>query len=110
LKNEAESYIYSTEKLINQDLKDKISQEQGIKITDAVKEVRQVLDKDIDQIKPKLDALKAIVNEITTELYKNVTPPPQEQQTGTSEQTNSENQKNEQTSTSEQDNKNSNSN
>ncbi|KAG0510889.1 MAG: chaperone Hsp70, co-chaperone with DnaJ, partial [Nitrosopumilales archaeon] len=29
LKNEAESYIYTTEKLVTQDLKDKISQEQG---------------------------------------------------------------------------------
>ena len=29
-----------------------------------------------DRIKTKLDALKTIVNEITTELYKNTTPPP----------------------------------
>ncbi len=83
LKNEAESYIYTTEKLVTQDLKDKISQEQGIKVTDAMKEVKEVLDKDVDQLKPKLDALKALVNEITTELYKNVNPPPgAEQQTG----------------------------
>ena len=76
IKNEAESFIYTTEKLINQDLKDKISQEQGIKVTDAVKEVKEVLSQDSEQIKTKLDALKAIVNEITTELYKNATPPP----------------------------------
>jgi molecular chaperone DnaK len=75
IKNEAESFIYTTEKLVNQDLKDKISQEQGIKITDAVKEVKEVLSQDSEQIKTKLDALKTIVNEITTELYKN-TPPP----------------------------------
>jgi len=68
--------IYTTEKLVNQDLKDKISQEQGIKVTDAVKEVKEVLSQDSEQIKTKLDALKAIVNEITTELYKNATPPP----------------------------------
>jgi len=83
LKNEAESYIYTTEKLVTQDLKDKISQEQGIKVTDAIKEVKEVLDKDVDQLKPKLDVLKALVNEITTELYKNVNPPSgAEQQTG----------------------------
>jgi len=83
LKNEAESYIYTTEKLVTQDLKDKITQEQGIKVTDAIKELKEVLDKDADQLKPKLDALKSIVNEITTELYKNVNPPPgAEQQTG----------------------------
>ena len=72
LKNEAESFIYTVEKLVNHDLKDKISQEQGIKITDAVKEVKESLDKNIDELKPKLDTLKSLVNEITTELYKNV--------------------------------------
>ena len=51
IKNEAESYIYTTEKLINQDLKDKISQEKGIKITDAIRELKEVLNKDVDQIK-----------------------------------------------------------
>ncbi|MEK0376654.1 MAG: molecular chaperone DnaK [Nitrosopumilus sp.] len=76
LKNEAESYIYTTEKLVNHDLKDKISQEQGIKITDAVKEVKEVLDKEPDELKPKLEALQSIVSEVTTELYKNVSPPP----------------------------------
>ena len=87
LKNEAESYIYTTEKLVNHDLKDKISQEQGIKITDAIKELKEVLDKDVEQLKPKLDSLKTIVNEITTELYKKVTPPPgQAEQADTTEQ------------------------
>jgi molecular chaperone DnaK len=76
IKNEAESYIYTTEKLINQDLKDKISQEQGIKATDAMKELKESLTKDQDEIKTKLDALKVIVNEITTEIYKNTAPPP----------------------------------
>ena len=76
IKNEAESFIYTTEKLINQDLKDKIPQEKGIKITDAIRELKEVLNKDVDQIKPKLDALKSLVNEITTELYKNASPPP----------------------------------
>lgn len=91
LKNEAESFVYTTEKLITQDLKDKITQEQGIKISDAVKELKEVLDKDAGQIRPKLDALKSLVNEITTELYKNVSPPPNaeeqtSQNTGDSQQ------------------------
>lgn len=76
IKNEAENYIYATEKLINQDLKDKISQEQGIKVSNAIKELKEVLEKGPAEIKPKLDALKKLVNEISTELYKNVTPPP----------------------------------
>ena len=90
IKNEAESYIYTTEKLVNHDLKDKISQEQGIKVTDAIKEVKEALDKNSDELKPKLDSLKAIVNEITTELYKNVTPPPGPEQGANQEQTSQE--------------------
>ncbi|MGI0047423.1 MAG: molecular chaperone DnaK [Nitrosotalea sp.] len=76
VKNEAEQYIYSTEKLITQDLKDKVSQEQGIQVSNAIKELKDVLNKEPAEIKPKLDALKKIVNDISTELYKNVTPPP----------------------------------
>jgi molecular chaperone DnaK len=76
IKNEAESYIYTSEKLVTHDLKDKISQENGIKVTDAIKDLKEALGKDTDEIKAKLDALKTIVNEITTELYKNTTPPP----------------------------------
>lgn len=75
LKNEAESYIYTTEKLINHDLKDKITQEQGIKIADAVKETKEVLNKDASELKPKLEALQALVTEVTVELYKNAAPP-----------------------------------
>jgi len=101
IKNEAESYIYTTEKLVNQDLKDKISQEQGIKVTDSVKELKESLTKDTEEIKTKLEALKTIVNEITTELYKNATPPPgadnqsdqgasEQQSTGQTSETNSD--------------------
>ena len=76
LKNEAESYIYTTEKLVNHDLKDKITQEQGIKITDASREVKEALDKEPEELKPKLEALQTIVNEVTVEMYKNAAPPP----------------------------------
>jgi molecular chaperone DnaK len=78
LKNEAESFVYTTEKLITQDLKDKLTQEQGIKISEAVKELKEALDKDPAQIRPKLDALKTIVNQISTELYKSAAPPPEQ--------------------------------
>lgn len=89
IKNEAEGYIYTTEKLINQDLKDKITQDQGIKVTNAIKDLKDVLDKGSAEIKPKLDALKTIVNEISTELYKKVTPPPGSDQAGAGPQTES---------------------
>jgi molecular chaperone DnaK len=86
IKNEAESYIYTTEKLVNHDLKDKIVQEKGIKITDAIRELKEVLNKNAEQIKTKLDALKSLVNEVTTELYKNVSSPSADQQTGEDKQ------------------------
>ena len=101
IKNEAESYIYSTEKLINEDLKDKIPQDKGIKVTDAIKELKESLSQDSEQIKIKLDALKALVNEITTELYKNAAPPPgaeeqsNQQQDNADQQTNDEQNSNE---------------
>jgi len=86
IKNEAESFIYTTEKLINQDLKDKIPQEKGIQITDAIKELKDSLSQDPEQIKQKLEALKTFVNEITTELYKNTSPPQGEQPSDDSKQ------------------------
>ena len=89
IKNEAESFIYTTEKLVNQDLKDKIPQDKGIKITDAIKELKESLTQGSEQIKQKLDALKAIVNEITTELYKNAPPPPGAEQQSEQGQDNS---------------------
>jgi len=76
IKNEAEQFLYSTEKLISQDLKDKLTQDQGVKISSAMKDLKDVLDKGSVEIKPKLESLKNLVNEISTELYKNVTPPP----------------------------------
>ena len=102
VKNEAESFIYTTEKLVSQDLKDKIPQEKGIKITDAIKDLKESLTQGSEQIKPKLEALKAIVNEVTTELYKNATPPPGAEQQSNQEQDNSSDQpKDEQKSNSE---------
>jgi len=94
IKNEAESYIYSTEKLINEDLKDKIPQEKGIKVTDAVKELKESLSQDAEQIKTKLDALKSLVNEITTELYKNAAPPPGAEEQSNQQQNNADQQPN----------------
>lgn len=69
LRNEAESMIYTTEKLITQDMKDKISQDQGIKITDAIRETREALNKEPGELKNKLDALKTLVNQVSTEIY-----------------------------------------
>ncbi|MDE1842893.1 MAG: molecular chaperone DnaK [Thaumarchaeota archaeon] len=75
VKNEAQQAIYAAEHLISEQ-KDKISQDQGIKVSNAIKELRDVLGKNIDEIKPKLDSLTKLINEVSTELYKNATPPP----------------------------------
>jgi molecular chaperone DnaK len=105
VKNEAESFIYTTEKLVSQDLKDKIPQEKGIKITDAIKDLKESLTQGSEQIKPKLDALKAIVNEVTTELYKNATPPPGAEQQSNQEQDNSSDQPTDEQKSNSEDNK-----
>lgn len=76
LKNEAEGYIYTVEKMINQDLKDKVSQEQGAKISESVRELREALERDAENVGERLEALRALVNEVTTEIYKKASPPP----------------------------------
>jgi len=75
IKNEAQQAIYSAETLISQQ-KDKISQDQGVQVSNAIKDLKDVLDKSVEEIKPKLDSLTKLINDISTELYKNVTPPP----------------------------------
>ena len=76
IKNEAEGYIYTVEKLVHQEFKDKIPQEKGIKITNASTELKESLEKDGTIIKEKLEALRILVNEVTAEMYKNAAPPP----------------------------------
>ena len=78
IKNEAESFIYTAEKHLNQN-KDKISQEQGIKVTDAIKDLKEALASgDVDQIKTKLDALKTVWNDVSRDLYKDKGDKPEE--------------------------------
>ena len=81
-RNEAEGAVYSAEKLVNDTLKDKITQEQGIKVTDAIREVREALSGDAASIKPKLDALNAVVSEVSAEVYRRQAAEQQQQQAG----------------------------
>ena len=58
---------------------------------------------DTEQIKAKLEELKSLVNEITTELYKNATPPPgEEQQSDQKQETNEQQSEDEENSNNEQ--------
>ena len=80
VRNEAEGAVYSAEKLVNDTLKDRITQEQGIKVTDAIREVREALSGDAASIKPKLDALNAVVSEVSAEVYRRQAAEQQQQQ------------------------------
>src|SRR4026209_569757 len=71
VKNEADNLIYAAEKLVKQDLKDKIKPEQVDRVNSAVKELREaVSSNNIEEIKKKIEGLKNIVGEISTEAYR----------------------------------------
>src|SRR5881628_3339211 len=71
IRNEADNLIYTAEKLTQQDLKDKIRPEQTEKVNNAVKELKEsVTSNNIEEIKKKIEGLKNIVGEISTEAYR----------------------------------------
>src|SRR5437867_2462931 len=71
IRNEADNLIYTAEKLTQQDLKGKIRPEQTEKVNSAVKELREsISSNNIEEIKKKIESLKNIVGEISTEAYR----------------------------------------
>ena len=80
IKNDAEGFMYQAERMVSDTLKDKITQEQGIKVTDAIREVREALAADSADLGAKLGALKALVTEITAEAYRKEAEKQQQQQ------------------------------
>jgi molecular chaperone DnaK len=71
IKNEADNLVYAAEKLVNQDLKDKIKPDQADKINKVVQDLKESISKnDIDIIKTKTQELKNIIGEVSTEVYK----------------------------------------
>lgn len=71
IKNEADNLIYAAEKLVKQDLKDKIKPEQAEKINKAAQELKDTLSaNNLDNIKAKTQDLKTILGEVSTEVYK----------------------------------------
>ena len=79
--NQADATLYSAEKTIEQ-FKDKISQEQTVKITDKLNELRDLTKqepKDAKRIKAKLDELNKVLQEIGTEIYKKTGKPSSEE-------------------------------
>lgn len=71
VRNEADNLVYAAEKLVKQDLKDKIKPEQSEKIDKAATELRgAITENNIDTIKTKIQELKNILAEVSTEVYK----------------------------------------
>jgi molecular chaperone DnaK len=71
LKNEADNLVYAAEKLVNQDLKDKIKPEQVERVQKASQELKDALASSNSEItKAKIQELKNILGEISTEAYR----------------------------------------
>lgn len=73
IRNEAENLVYSAEKLVSQDFKDKIKPEQTEKINKAVQELKDVIaSNNIENLNDKIKEIKNLLAEISTEIYKTV--------------------------------------
>ena len=71
LKNEGDNLVYAAEKLINQDLKDKIKPEQVERVQKASQELKDAMTSNNNEItKAKIQELKNILGEISTEAYR----------------------------------------
>jgi molecular chaperone DnaK len=71
VKNEADNLVYSADKLVKEDLKDKIKPEQAERINKAVQELRDAIStNNFDSIKSKTQELKNILGEVSTEVYR----------------------------------------
>jgi molecular chaperone DnaK len=71
VKNEADNLVYAAEKLVKQDLKDKIKPEQADKVNKSGQELKDAIaSNNVDNIKAKMQELKNILGEVRAEAYK----------------------------------------
>lgn len=69
-RNEADNLIYAAEKLVKQDLKDKITSEQTERINKAVTALKEALSgSDVSNLKSKIQELKNVLGEVSTQVY-----------------------------------------
>ncbi|MFQ5940755.1 MAG: molecular chaperone DnaK [Nitrososphaerales archaeon] len=68
-RNEADNMIYAAEKLVKQDLKDKITSEQAERVNKAVAALKEAVGTDINNLKSKMQELKNILGEVSTQVY-----------------------------------------
>lgn len=81
VKNEADNLVYAADKLVKQDLKDKIKQDQADKINKAAQDLKDAISSNnIDNIKTRIQELKNIIGQVSTEVYRTAgaTAPPTE--------------------------------
>jgi len=70
VRNEADNLIYAAEKLVKQDLKDKVRPEQAEKVNKVIQELRDAIaSNNPESIKTKIQELKNILGEISTAAY-----------------------------------------
>jgi len=71
IRNEADNLIYAAEKLVKQDLKDKIKPEQEDRVNKSAQELKQAIaNNDVNSIKSKTQELKTVLGEISAEAYR----------------------------------------
>jgi molecular chaperone DnaK len=70
-RNEADNLVYAADKLVKQDLKDKISPENAEKVNKAAQELRDAISSNnFESIKAKVQELKNILADVSAEAYR----------------------------------------
>src|ERR671911_293168 len=70
IRNEADNLIYAADKLVKQDLKDKVSPDQVEKVNKLTQEIRDAIaSNNAENIKAKIQELKNVLGEISTQAY-----------------------------------------
>ncbi|AIF85180.1 chaperone protein DnaK [Candidatus Nitrososphaera evergladensis SR1] len=81
-RNEADNLVYAAEKLVKQDLKDKIRPEQAERVNKAAQELRDAISSNkFEDIKAKVQELKNILADVSAEAYRSAGAQQQQQQT-----------------------------
>ncbi|MFZ0202272.1 MAG: molecular chaperone DnaK [Nitrososphaeraceae archaeon] len=85
VRNEADNLVYSAEKLVKEDLKDKLKPEQVERINKASQELRDAVSANsLDSIRTKTQELKNILSEVSTEVYRTASAAPSASAAGNS--------------------------
>ena len=79
VRNEADNLIYAADKLVKQDLKDKVKPEQAEKVNKITQELRDAIaNSNMDNVKAKIQELKNVLAEISTAAYQSTSAAPSE--------------------------------